>query len=157
MNGADALTIHKARDLIVENTVTFTEGETAKENVRIGEETDEIRVREPYPTLYPGEVTGETETNRGNGRGRPNMGQLTDRARNTKHRQERRNETQREKKMRLAKRENGTRVISNVPEKKIGGGSGKCRQEKRTPRQGDYWDDKMGEGHTECSKTTRWS
>eukprot|EP00965_Chrysotila_dentata_P260353 6213875-Pleurochrysis_carterae.AAC.1 len=84
---------------------------TAKENVRISEETDEIR-----------EIGGDAETNRGTGRCRQNMGQLTDRARNNKHRQERRNETQREKRMRLAKGENGRRVVSDVPERKIGGG-----------------------------------
>eukprot|EP00965_Chrysotila_dentata_P111858 3699342-Pleurochrysis_carterae.AAC.1 len=187
MNGADALTIHKARGLIAESIVAFTEhmkdegidgtqnswnhtwgeclgyaqrggrGGTAKENMRIREETDEMRVREPYPTLYPGGIAGDAGTNRGTGRGRQNMGQLTDRARNNQHRQKRRNETQREKRMRLAKGENGTRVVSDVPERKIGRGSGKCSHDKRTSRQGDYLEDKIGEGHTECSKTTRWS
>eukprot|EP00965_Chrysotila_dentata_P026314 872136-Pleurochrysis_carterae.AAC.4 len=167
MNGADAQTIHKARDLIAESIVTFTEhmkdegidgtqkcwnhtwheflryaqrgerGGTAKENVRIREETDEIRVREPYLTLYPGEMVGNAETNRGIGRCRQkNMGQLTDCARNNEHRQERRNQTQREKRMRFAKGENGTKVFSDAPERKIGGGEWEMlpRQEDTTAR-----------------------
>eukprot|EP00965_Chrysotila_dentata_P102562 3385922-Pleurochrysis_carterae.AAC.1 len=137
MSGTDAQTIHKARELIAESIVTFTEymkdegvddtysrgtGGDSQENIRISEETAETRVREPYPTLYPGEVVGDTETNKEAGRRRQNMGQLTDRAWNNKHRQERRSETQREKRMRLAKGEDGTRVVSGAPERKIGGG-----------------------------------
>eukprot|EP00965_Chrysotila_dentata_P182299 6020120-Pleurochrysis_carterae.AAC.1 len=36
-------------------------GRSAKENVRIDEQREEIRIRESYPTLYPGEVEGENE------------------------------------------------------------------------------------------------
>eukprot|EP00965_Chrysotila_dentata_P005071 166049-Pleurochrysis_carterae.AAC.3 len=71
------------------------------------------------------------------------MGQLTDRARNNKHRQERRNETQRKKRMRLAKGEDGTRVVSDMPELKIGGGK---------------WNRNAPETRRHCSKeTTGWT
>eukprot|EP00965_Chrysotila_dentata_P112202 3709294-Pleurochrysis_carterae.AAC.1 len=59
------------------------------------------------------------------------MGQLTDRARDNKHRQDRRNESQKEKRMRLAKGGEGTRIVSDKPERKMGGGEWKMllRQE----------------------------
>eukprot|EP00965_Chrysotila_dentata_P224489 6194199-Pleurochrysis_carterae.AAC.2 len=188
INGADAQTVHKARELITESIVTFTEhikddgvdgtqkswnhtwceilryaqwGErrrTAKENARSrSEETDETRVKEPCLTLYPGEVVGDKETNKEIERRRQNMGQLTDRAKNNKHRQERRNETQREKRMRLAKGENGTRKVSDAPERKIGGGEWKMlpRQEDTAARR-LLGQDERGR-HLECSRTTRWS
>eukprot|EP00965_Chrysotila_dentata_P123802 4092341-Pleurochrysis_carterae.AAC.1 len=86
MNGAETdLMILKARELITEEPVTFTEhiidfgteaeqyawgstwreflksaqrgdrGRSAKENARIDEQKEEIRIREPHTTLYPGE------------------------------------------------------------------------------------------------------
>eukprot|EP00965_Chrysotila_dentata_P120543 3986517-Pleurochrysis_carterae.AAC.1 len=36
-------------------------GKSAKENVRIDEQKEEIKYRETHPTLYPGEVEGEKE------------------------------------------------------------------------------------------------
>eukprot|EP00965_Chrysotila_dentata_P208011 6184462-Pleurochrysis_carterae.AAC.1 len=68
-----------------------------KRILRINEETAETRVREPYPTLYPGEIVGDTETRK----------------------EERDAEG---KRMRLAKEEDGTRVVSDAPERKIGRG-----------------------------------
>eukprot|EP00965_Chrysotila_dentata_P215073 6188546-Pleurochrysis_carterae.AAC.2 len=48
---------------------------------------------------------------------------LTDRAKANQHKQERKEETRRNKRMRLAKGENGTRRVSDQPEQGPGGGA----------------------------------
>eukprot|EP00965_Chrysotila_dentata_P137257 4540039-Pleurochrysis_carterae.AAC.2 len=99
--------------------------DTARENVQINKEGDPIHDREPYPTLYPGEVKGKTGVDgeiRTRGR---NMTRLTLRARNNKHKQERKGETYAEKRVRLAKGGEGTRMISVKPPHKEGGGEWK--------------------------------
>eukprot|EP00965_Chrysotila_dentata_P081584 2693702-Pleurochrysis_carterae.AAC.2 len=85
MNGAEAEFKFKAKELITEGLLTFAEhmidhgieaephswgftwreflkyaqrgdrGKLAKENVRMNERKDEMQIREPHPTLYPGE------------------------------------------------------------------------------------------------------
>eukprot|EP00965_Chrysotila_dentata_P110785 3660955-Pleurochrysis_carterae.AAC.1 len=71
---------------------------------------EEIRIREPHPTLYPGEVEGENEEGgEPGGHRRRNMRGLTDRAKNNQHRRERREETYKNKKIRLMEGGNGTR------------------------------------------------
>eukprot|EP00965_Chrysotila_dentata_P261085 6214132-Pleurochrysis_carterae.AAC.5 len=147
-----AETIHKTRELMMESIVTFSEymrddgkdgqqqrghtwneflkyakrrdrGGMASENVTGKEARIEASDREPYPTLYPGEVVGEAEASEEPGRyPRKNMRPLTDRARTNEHRQERKDEKHTEKRIRLAKREDGTRIVSGKSENKIEGG-----------------------------------
>eukprot|EP00965_Chrysotila_dentata_P141759 4685256-Pleurochrysis_carterae.AAC.3 len=94
----------------------------AKENVTTKDEGGEIKDRERHPTLYPGEVVSSVETDeKPDTRGR-NMAQLPNRARNNRHKQERKSETHWEKRIRLAKREEGSRLVSDRPERKAGGG-----------------------------------
>eukprot|EP00965_Chrysotila_dentata_P254542 6211911-Pleurochrysis_carterae.AAC.1 len=152
INGEDADRIHKDREAVRESTTTFAEHmrddgveaapvswghtwreflsyvqrgdnkDTARENVQIKSEVNAVTDREPYPTLYPGEVksgAGEDEENRTR---RRNFTRLTQRARNNKHKQERKKETYGEKRVRLAKGGEGTRVISTKPPNKEGGG-----------------------------------
>eukprot|EP00965_Chrysotila_dentata_P185019 6107846-Pleurochrysis_carterae.AAC.1 len=152
MNGGEADSILKARELITEGPVTFAEhmidygleaeqyswsltwreflnyaqrgerGESAKENVRIEEQREETRTREPHPTLYPGEVEGENEEGGERGQQRRNRRDLTNRARTNQHKRERRKETYYGKKMRLIEGGDGTRKVSDRPEQKPGGG-----------------------------------
>eukprot|EP00965_Chrysotila_dentata_P019641 652348-Pleurochrysis_carterae.AAC.2 len=56
------------------------------------------------------------------GHQRRNMRGLTDRARSNQHRQERKEETYKNKRMRIADGENGTRRVSERPEQKPEGG-----------------------------------
>eukprot|EP00965_Chrysotila_dentata_P160878 5312491-Pleurochrysis_carterae.AAC.2 len=97
-------------------------GRSAKENVRIEEQREELRVREPHPTLYPGEVEGESEESRERGHQRRNKRELTNRARTNQHRRERREETHYDKKMRILEGGEGTRRVSDRPEQRPGGG-----------------------------------
>eukprot|EP00965_Chrysotila_dentata_P075480 2492776-Pleurochrysis_carterae.AAC.1 len=85
MNGTEADFIFKAREMVMERPVTFAEymvddgieaeqhswnhiwreflkyaqkgdrGGLARENARMDGQKDEMRSREPHPTLYPGE------------------------------------------------------------------------------------------------------
>eukprot|EP00965_Chrysotila_dentata_P066536 2203112-Pleurochrysis_carterae.AAC.1 len=131
MNGAEAGLIHKARELLREGPVKFVEhmidygvvaeqqtwsstwrkfleyaqrgdrGKSARENARIDEQKKETRTREAHPTLYAGEVVGENEARTELGRQRRNMRGLTDRAEANQHKQELKEETRRNKRMRL--------------------------------------------------------
>eukprot|EP00965_Chrysotila_dentata_P031065 1034901-Pleurochrysis_carterae.AAC.1 len=110
--------------------------ETTKENVMIYGGEDRVQDREAHPTLYPGEVVGALETEREiRTRGR-NMTHLTERARNNKHKQERKGETHTEKRTRLAKGGEGTRLVSVKPARKEGGGEWEepARREDTTAR-----------------------
>eukprot|EP00965_Chrysotila_dentata_P116415 3848349-Pleurochrysis_carterae.AAC.1 len=98
-------------------------GRSARENAKIGEQKKETSTRESHPTLYPGEVlVGENEGGREPGRQRRNMRRLTDRAKANQHRQERKEETHKNKRIRLANGENGTRRVSEQPKQRPGGG-----------------------------------
>eukprot|EP00965_Chrysotila_dentata_P262187 6214496-Pleurochrysis_carterae.AAC.2 len=152
LNGEDADKTHKEREFVRESTTTFAEHmrddgieatqetwdhtwreflsyaqrgdrkDTARENVMINSEGDTTHEREPYPTLYSGEVVGRTEEDgeiRTRGR---NMARLSETARNNKHKQERKGETYGEKRARLAKGGEGSRVESIKPARKEGGG-----------------------------------
>eukprot|EP00965_Chrysotila_dentata_P249600 6208978-Pleurochrysis_carterae.AAC.5 len=78
--------------------------------------------RELHPTLYPGEVVGRPEAGEETRiRGR-NMARLTERARDNKHKQERSGETYGKKRARLAKGGEGSRLVSDKPTRKEGGG-----------------------------------
>eukprot|EP00965_Chrysotila_dentata_P022596 748236-Pleurochrysis_carterae.AAC.2 len=113
MNGEDAEFIFKARELITEGHVTFAEymidlginadqrswgpiwreflkyaqsgekGKSAKENVGMDKQVEDVRSREPFPTLYPGELEGENEGEPGHKR--RNIKGLTDRAKDNLH------------------------------------------------------------------------
>eukprot|EP00965_Chrysotila_dentata_P049860 1652907-Pleurochrysis_carterae.AAC.1 len=152
MNGTDAATIHKTRELTVGGPSTFAEhmidygldtrqqswkhtweeflkyaqkgdrGSSAKENGEISAQRKEVGTREIYPTLYPGEVEGENEIQMEPVRQRRDMRRLTDRAKANQQRRERKGETYEGKRTRLAKGENGTRRVSERPEQRPGGG-----------------------------------
>eukprot|EP00965_Chrysotila_dentata_P114722 3791689-Pleurochrysis_carterae.AAC.1 len=83
---------------------------------------EEIRLREPYPTLYPGEVEGENEEGGESENRRRDRRELTDRARTNQHKRERRRETHYEKRMRLIEGGDSTRKVSDRPEQRPGGG-----------------------------------
>eukprot|EP00965_Chrysotila_dentata_P078985 2604930-Pleurochrysis_carterae.AAC.2 len=104
-------------------------GETAQENVTINRGGDEINARESYPTLCPGEVVGREEIGVITGHWGRNMAQFTKRARDNKHKQERKGETHRDKKARLAKGAKGTRIEDTAARRLLGGrdGRGKYR------------------------------
>eukprot|EP00965_Chrysotila_dentata_P187422 6172125-Pleurochrysis_carterae.AAC.1 len=97
-------------------------GRSAKNNVRLDEQKEEICIREPYPTLYPGEVEGESEEGGETGHQRRNMRGLTDRAKRNQQRRARREEGYKNKKIRLMEGGNGTRKVSARPEQRPGGG-----------------------------------
>eukprot|EP00965_Chrysotila_dentata_P139394 4609130-Pleurochrysis_carterae.AAC.1 len=152
MNGAEAEFRLKARELIMEGPVTFPEhmidygvvagqqtwsctwreflkyaqrgdrGRSARENARIDEQKKETSTRESHPTLYPGEVVGENEACTELGRQRRSIRGLNDRAKAHQHRQERKEATRKNKRIRLVKGENGTRRVSEQPEQRPGGG-----------------------------------
>eukprot|EP00965_Chrysotila_dentata_P228514 6196646-Pleurochrysis_carterae.AAC.1 len=69
--------------------------------------SEEPRSRESHPTPYPGEVVGENQASR---------------AKANQHRQERKEETYKNKRLRLAQGENGTRRVLERPEPRHGGG-----------------------------------
>eukprot|EP00965_Chrysotila_dentata_P025443 845662-Pleurochrysis_carterae.AAC.3 len=145
MNGAEAELIHRARELVMKGPATFADHivdygveagqqtwsftrreflkyaqkgdrwRSAKENARIDEQKKETSTRESHPTLYPGEVVGEDGARPELGRQRRNMRGLTDRAKANQHRQERKAETHQNKRIRLAKGENGIRRVSEQP------------------------------------------
>eukprot|EP00965_Chrysotila_dentata_P157041 5188026-Pleurochrysis_carterae.AAC.1 len=94
-------------------------GEVQQRKTRQGAE---IYAREPCPTLYPGVVVGDEEDGKKTSHRADNTTQLTKRARDTKQKRERKDETYRDKRMRQAKGEKGTRIVSDTPERKIGGG-----------------------------------
>eukprot|EP00965_Chrysotila_dentata_P224719 6194351-Pleurochrysis_carterae.AAC.1 len=152
MNGGEADSILKAKELLMEGPVTFAEdmkdygieaeqhswsltwreflnysqkgdrGKSAKENVRIDEQREEIRLREPYPTLYPGEVESANEEGGVREHQRRNRKELTNRARTNQHKRERREVTYYGKKMRLLEGGDNTRKVSDRPEQRPGGG-----------------------------------
>eukprot|EP00965_Chrysotila_dentata_P088727 2929050-Pleurochrysis_carterae.AAC.1 len=97
-------------------------GRSAKENARIDEQKEETRIREPHPTSYPGKVEGEDEESGVPGHQKRNMRGLTDRAKANQHRQERREDTYRNKRIRLVEGGNGIRKVSDRPEQRLGGG-----------------------------------
>eukprot|EP00965_Chrysotila_dentata_P031911 1063965-Pleurochrysis_carterae.AAC.1 len=135
MDGTNAKIVHEMREILMERTATSTEhmrdygveadpqswvdiwrkiltyaqqgnrGEAAKENAPIGEIITEETIRESYPTLYPGEVRGETTNDKDTGRRRRDLQVLTNRARNNQHKQKRREETHKEKRIRSTKEE----------------------------------------------------
>eukprot|EP00965_Chrysotila_dentata_P016967 563127-Pleurochrysis_carterae.AAC.1 len=152
MNGEDTDSILKARELLTEGPVTFAEhmidygiraeqsswsttwreflnyaqrgdrGSSANENVKIDKQREEIRNREPHPTLYPGEVEGEKEEGGENEYQRRNRRELTNRARTNQQKRERKGETYHDKKMRLIEGGYGTRKVSDRPQQRPGGG-----------------------------------
>eukprot|EP00965_Chrysotila_dentata_P181787 6001098-Pleurochrysis_carterae.AAC.2 len=97
-------------------------GRSAKENASTDKLKEETRTRETHPTLYPGEVLGENEASGEPARHRRNLRELTDRAKANQHRRERKEETYKNKRLRLAEGENGTRRVSERPEPRLGGG-----------------------------------
>eukprot|EP00965_Chrysotila_dentata_P010680 347371-Pleurochrysis_carterae.AAC.2 len=108
-----------------------------------------VQDRESHPTLYPGEVVGAPDTEgviRIRGR---NMTRLTERARNNKHKHERKGETHTEKRTRPAKGREGTRLVSVKPVMKDGGGEWEepARREDTTARKLLGWHDGKGK-HT---------
>eukprot|EP00965_Chrysotila_dentata_P229481 6197220-Pleurochrysis_carterae.AAC.1 len=149
MNGADAEFIFKARELIKEEHVTFAEhmidlginadlrswgptwreflkyaqsgekGKSAKENVGMDKHVEDVRRREPYPTLYPGELEGEDEGVTGHIR--RNMKGLTDRAKDNLHKRETREDKYKNKRTRLAEGGSGVRRVSDRPGQRPGG------------------------------------
>eukprot|EP00965_Chrysotila_dentata_P008341 272249-Pleurochrysis_carterae.AAC.1 len=82
-------------------------GRTADENGGMDQQKEEKRTREPHPTLYPGEVEGDEEERPGHQR--RNINGLTDRAKANLHKQERREDTYKNKKIRLVEGGNGIR------------------------------------------------
>eukprot|EP00965_Chrysotila_dentata_P114139 3773628-Pleurochrysis_carterae.AAC.3 len=152
MNGAEAAFIHRAREKAREGPNTFAEymldfgmdttqqswshtwgefikyaqqgdrGRLAKENEGISVLRKKVDTRETHPTLYPGEVEGENETCAETGCPGMDMSGLSDRARANQHRKERKGETHKEKRKRLAKGEYGTRRVSERPKHRPGGG-----------------------------------
>eukprot|EP00965_Chrysotila_dentata_P118054 3902043-Pleurochrysis_carterae.AAC.1 len=152
MNRTEADSILKARELIMEGPVTFAEhmidsgieaeqhswgftwseflkyaqrggrGRSAKENAKIDEQRETTRNRESHPTLYPGEVEGENDECGEPGQQKRSMRGLTDRARTSQQRRERRVETHKNKRTRLAEGGHGTRKVSDRPEQRLGGG-----------------------------------
>eukprot|EP00965_Chrysotila_dentata_P076257 2518656-Pleurochrysis_carterae.AAC.1 len=151
MNGSEAAFIHREKEQTVEEPVTFTEhmidygieaeqqtwgntwteflqyaqrgekGRSATENMGIDEQRKETCSRESYPTLYPGKMEDETEAQE-IGRRTRNLRRLTDRARANQYKREKRGETYENKRLRLAKGDNGTRKVSELPEQRTGGG-----------------------------------
>eukprot|EP00965_Chrysotila_dentata_P222026 6192721-Pleurochrysis_carterae.AAC.4 len=152
MSGAEADFIYKAKELIREVPVNFAEhmandgveagqqtwgftwrefpkyaqqgdkGRSAEENADTDRQIEETRTKESHPTLYPGEVVGENEASGEPTRHRRNMTELTGRAKANQHRKERKEETHKNKRLRLAEGENGTRGVSERPELRPGGG-----------------------------------
>eukprot|EP00965_Chrysotila_dentata_P130447 4313049-Pleurochrysis_carterae.AAC.1 len=134
LEGAEVDLIHRAKELVREVPVTFTEymvdhgvnteqrvwgliwkeflvyaqqgdrGRSAKENASIDMQREDTRTRESHPTLYPGEVVGENEE--GAVQKRRNMRELTGRAKANQQRREKKEETHRNKRIRLAEGEN---------------------------------------------------
>eukprot|EP00965_Chrysotila_dentata_P015316 506666-Pleurochrysis_carterae.AAC.1 len=84
--------------------------EAASENASIEEKIIETNIRESYPTSYPREVVGEAGNGGVTERRRRDMQVLTNRARTNQHKRERKEETHKEKRTRLAKEETGTRI-----------------------------------------------
>eukprot|EP00965_Chrysotila_dentata_P187915 6172421-Pleurochrysis_carterae.AAC.1 len=152
MSGAEATLIHREREHTVEEPVTFAEymidqgidaeqqtwgstwneflqyaqsgykGKSARENTRIDEKRREIGSRESHPTLYPGKVEDENETQEEADRRTRNMRGLTYRAKANQYRKERKGETYENKRLRLARGDQGTRRVSEQPEQRLGGG-----------------------------------
>eukprot|EP00965_Chrysotila_dentata_P224497 6194204-Pleurochrysis_carterae.AAC.2 len=100
-------------------------GRTAVENAGTNAERTEACSREPYPTQHPGEVGGGAEASKEIRHQRRNMRGLTDRARTNQHKQGIRDDTHKGKRIRLANREIGARIVSDKPKQKIGGGEWK--------------------------------
>eukprot|EP00965_Chrysotila_dentata_P185021 6108057-Pleurochrysis_carterae.AAC.1 len=134
MNGAEADLIHRARELIMEEPVTFAEhmldygmeaGQQSwsfiwREFLKYAQRGD--RGRSAEENAGTGEVVGENEARVEPARQRRNMRGLTDRAKTNQHRQERKEETHKNRRLRLAEGENGTRRVSERPEQRLGGG-----------------------------------
>eukprot|EP00965_Chrysotila_dentata_P167070 5517080-Pleurochrysis_carterae.AAC.1 len=95
---------------------------SAKENAGTDRQNEVIRTRESHPTLYPGEVVGESEASREPTRHRRNMIELTGRAKTNQYKKDRKEETYENKRLRLAEGENGTRRVSELPEPRLEGG-----------------------------------
>eukprot|EP00965_Chrysotila_dentata_P097914 3237303-Pleurochrysis_carterae.AAC.1 len=113
--------------------------------------------REPYPTLYPREVVRDIEESKPTEHDRKrSMVQLTARARNNR-------QNEREKERRTGRRgrdwgkgrKEGTRIVSDRPERKTGGESGRCLHEQRIQQHRDYSEDGMEEERIGCSRMTR--
>eukprot|EP00965_Chrysotila_dentata_P233290 6199508-Pleurochrysis_carterae.AAC.1 len=83
---------------------------------------EDIHTRESHPTLYPGDMVGENEASMDPVRQRRNTIELTGRAKANQQRQERKEEIYKNRRLRLAEGENGTRRVSERPEPGIGGG-----------------------------------
>eukprot|EP00965_Chrysotila_dentata_P217247 6189874-Pleurochrysis_carterae.AAC.1 len=150
VSGTEAETIHRARVLIVESTVEFAEhmrdyGVGAQQKTwghtwKINEEMTDTCTREPYPTLSSGEVVGDAEvckeseslpTQTGEKKldtkgQKDKTGYRGDRHADGlgkyQHKQDKRNETRRDKRIILATGETGTRIVSENPELKTRGG-----------------------------------
>eukprot|EP00965_Chrysotila_dentata_P177376 5858146-Pleurochrysis_carterae.AAC.1 len=151
MDGAEVDLIHKAKGLAIEVPVTFTEymvdygvdteqrawgltwreflnyaqqgdrGRSAIENANIDMQKEDISTRKAHPTLYPGEVVGENEASTEPVRQRRNMRELTGREKANQPRHERKEETYKNKRLRLAEGKDGTRRVSERPEPRLGG------------------------------------
>eukprot|EP00965_Chrysotila_dentata_P261219 6214180-Pleurochrysis_carterae.AAC.1 len=152
MSAAETDLIHKAKEITMEVPATFAEymiddgvaaaqrtwgptwreflkyaqqgdrGRLAKENASTEKQKEVTGTRELHPTLYPGEVVGETEAGGEPARNRRNMKELTGRAKANQHRQDRRENTYKNKRLRIAEEEKGTRRVSERPEPRLGGG-----------------------------------
>eukprot|EP00965_Chrysotila_dentata_P182177 6015908-Pleurochrysis_carterae.AAC.1 len=162
MKGTDADKIYKEREFVRESRTTFAEhmrddgieaaqttwdytwrefllyaqrgdgGKIAKENVIIDGGGELKKDREPHPTLYPGEVVGNSEVGEETRMRGRNMARLTERARDNKRKQDRKGETYGEKRARLARGGEGSRLIpagreDTVARKLLGGHDGRGR------------------------------
>eukprot|EP00965_Chrysotila_dentata_P117752 3891085-Pleurochrysis_carterae.AAC.1 len=80
---------------------------------------EDVRSREPYPTLYPGELEGEDESEPGHIR--RNMKGLTDRAKDNLHKRGTREDKYKDKRTKLAEGGSGVRKVSDRPGQRPGG------------------------------------
>eukprot|EP00965_Chrysotila_dentata_P245742 6206746-Pleurochrysis_carterae.AAC.2 len=83
---------------------------------------EDVNNRETHPTLYPGEVVGENGDSKEPVRHRRSIGKLTGRAKTNQQRRERNEEIHKNKRLRLAEGESGSRRVSEKPEPRQGGG-----------------------------------
>eukprot|EP00965_Chrysotila_dentata_P205272 6182862-Pleurochrysis_carterae.AAC.1 len=150
MEGAEVDLIHRAKEQVREVPVTFMEymvdygidteqqtwgliwkeflkyaqqgdrGRAAEENACIDTQREHIRTRESHPTLYPGEVVGESGV--GTVHKRRNIREFTGRAKANQQKREKKEENNRNKRIRLAEGANGTRKVSERPDPRPGGG-----------------------------------
>eukprot|EP00965_Chrysotila_dentata_P170107 5614640-Pleurochrysis_carterae.AAC.1 len=130
MNGPDAALIHREREQSNSGRTSHVrgyaqrgdKGRSARENAGIDGQRRDTSRRESQPTLYPGKVADENESQAETSIRTRNMRGLTERAKANQYRRERKGETHENKRLRLAKGDHGTRRVSDQPEQRPGGG-----------------------------------